>query len=568
MSTENAAASGFGAESGDRGRRFLSALLSTGTIFVLLLILWIWITILNPTFAEPGPFLAYLKRAAPLVILAAGAYFVLVSGNFDLSVGSLVTVIVVVAARLIDGDPSNTWPVIILLLLDRRGRRLRQRLHLDGACACRRSSRRSGMLLILNGAVFLWTGGAPRGALADNFRSIGRQGINGIPWIEQLPWSVILLFVIGGASVLLMRSDFGRQLIATGDNERAARLSGVRVDRVRILAFVLSGTLAAVAGILLGRLRRGLGPGRPGPRVRRDHRLRAGWGRARWRPWIGRRRDGRRPHPRGAVHVAEPAGHLRCARGHSPGRDHHRRRQPSPLTGSGARDDRDAQQQRRKRMTWRRLAGPFALLACCATVAACGTTDDSRAATRRPAAKPPRPPLRAARSRTPASSRSSSCRPTTTSSSRSVRSTPEGDASTSRGTQMIEPRDGRHCQVQVQEELGLERLLLERRLGQPVAPERPHHDEGRGRATPRRSRKFTVVDAEAKDDKQISDIEAMISGGKCDAIIISPNTTATLTPAVEAACKSDVPVIVFDRGVDDRLPGHVHPPDRRLRLRC
>ena len=55
MSTENATASGFGDESGDRGRRFLSALLSTGTIFVLLLILWIWITVLNPTFAEPAP---------------------------------------------------------------------------------------------------------------------------------------------------------------------------------------------------------------------------------------------------------------------------------------------------------------------------------------------------------------------------------------------------------------------------------------------------------------------------------------------------------------------------------
>jgi ribose transport system permease protein len=109
-----------------------------------------------------------------------------------------------------------------------------------------------GMLLILNGAVFWWTGGAPRGALSDNFRSIGRQGIEGIPWIEQLPWSVILMFAIGAGSVLLMRADFGRQLIATGDNERAARLSGVRVDRVRILAFVLSGVLAAVAGILLG----------------------------------------------------------------------------------------------------------------------------------------------------------------------------------------------------------------------------------------------------------------------------------------------------------------------------
>lgn len=252
MSTENVAASGFGADAGDgRGRRLLSSLASTGTIFVLLLILWVWITILNPTFAEPGPFLAYLKRSAPLVILAAGAYFVLVSGNFDLSVGSLVTVMVVVAARLIEGEPSRTWPVIALLLaigvaVGFVNGFVSTVLRVPSFITT------LGMLLILNGAVFLWTGGAPRGALSDNFRSIGRQGIEGIPWIEQLPWSVILMVVIGAASVLLMRADFGRQLIATGDNERAARLSGVRVDRVRILAFVLSGVLAAVAGILLG----------------------------------------------------------------------------------------------------------------------------------------------------------------------------------------------------------------------------------------------------------------------------------------------------------------------------
>jgi len=250
MSTENAPISGFGAETDGRGRRFANSLMGTGTIFVLLLILWVWITILNPSFAEPGPFLAYLKRSAPLVILAAGAYFVLVSGNFDLSVGSLVTVIVVVAARLIDGDPSNTWPVIVLLLVIGVVVGLVNGF-ISTVLRVPSFITTLGMLLILNGAVFLWTGGAPRGALADNFRSIGRQGINGIPWIEQLPWSVLLLFAIGAASALLMRSDFGRQLIATGDNERAARLSGVRVNRVRILAFVLSGTLAAVAGILL-----------------------------------------------------------------------------------------------------------------------------------------------------------------------------------------------------------------------------------------------------------------------------------------------------------------------------
>jgi ribose transport system permease protein len=251
MSTENTTASGFDAATGDRGRRFLNSLMSTGTIFVLLLILWVWITILNPTFAEPGPFLAYLKRSAPLVILSAGAYFVLISGNFDLSVGSLVTAMVVIAAKLIDGDPSNTWPVIVLMLVIGlvvgfvNG-------FISTVLRVPSFITTLGMLLILNGAVFLWTDGAPTGQLADNFRSIGRQGIEGIPWIEQLPWSVILLIVIGVASVLLMRADFGRQLMATGDNERAARLSGVRVDRVRILAFVLSGASAAVAGILLG----------------------------------------------------------------------------------------------------------------------------------------------------------------------------------------------------------------------------------------------------------------------------------------------------------------------------
>ena len=117
--------------------------MSTGTIFVLLLILWVWITILNPTFAEPGPFLAYLKRSAPLVILAAGAYFVLVSGNFDLSVGSLVTVIVVVAARLIDGDAVEHVARDRPAAGDRASSSASSTASSRPCCACRRSSRRS-----------------------------------------------------------------------------------------------------------------------------------------------------------------------------------------------------------------------------------------------------------------------------------------------------------------------------------------------------------------------------------------------------------------------------------------
>ncbi|HVK22295.1 MAG TPA: ABC transporter substrate-binding protein [Actinokineospora sp.] len=71
--------------------------------------------------------------------------------------------------------------------------------------------------------------------------------------------------------------------------------------------------------------------------------------------------------------------------------------------------------------------------------------------------------------------------------------------------------------------------------------------------------KFTVLDAEGKDDKQISDLQSFASQG-CSAIIVSPNTTATLTPAVEAACKTNVPVIVFDRGVTTDCPvTFIHP---------
>ncbi|WP_026876695.1 substrate-binding domain-containing protein [Jiangella gansuensis] len=71
---------------------------------------------------------------------------------------------------------------------------------------------------------------------------------------------------------------------------------------------------------------------------------------------------------------------------------------------------------------------------------------------------------------------------------------------------------------------------------------------------------FRVSDAADDDNQQISDIQAFVDAGDCNAIIISPSTTATLTPAVEAACASGVPVIVFDRGVNtDCMVTFIHP---------
>ena len=70
---------------------------------------------------------------------------------------------------------------------------------------------------------------------------------------------------------------------------------------------------------------------------------------------------------------------------------------------------------------------------------------------------------------------------------------------------------------------------------------------------------FIHVDAEGSDDKQIGDIADLVASGNCDVLIVSPNTTAALTPAVEAACEV-LPVIVFDRGVDTDCPvTFIHP---------
>jgi ribose transport system permease protein len=247
----SATAESFDTPADSRGERARKALIGTAPIFLVLLVLLVWITIVNPNFVDPPVFLAFLKRAAPLVILAAGQYFVIVAGEFDLSVGSLVTVVVVVAARLIDGDPGKTWPVIALLLamgvtVGFVNGFITTRLRVPSFITT------LGMLLILSGAVFLWTGGAPRGALSDNFREIGRLGIKDFPVRGQLPWSVLLKLARGAGALLLMRANFGRRLLAVGDNEQAARLSGVRVENMRTIAFVLSGLSAAIAGILLG----------------------------------------------------------------------------------------------------------------------------------------------------------------------------------------------------------------------------------------------------------------------------------------------------------------------------
>ncbi|WP_420116728.1 ABC transporter permease [Micromonospora sp.] len=220
-------------------------------ILALLAVLLVLIGIRQPDFLDPPSLMSFLGRSAPVILLAAGQYFVIVSGEFDLSVGSLVTAQVVVAARLIDSDPARTWPVVLLLLV------FGALVGLVNGLVTTRLRVPSfittlGMFLILVGAVYLWSDGAPKGGLSEEFRRFGRRAIEDVPLLGRVPYALLVLVVVAALAVLLMRSDFGRTLVAVGDNARTAQLSGVRVWRTRTVAFVLSGLAAAVAAILLG----------------------------------------------------------------------------------------------------------------------------------------------------------------------------------------------------------------------------------------------------------------------------------------------------------------------------
>lgn len=234
-----------------RSVRLRRSMLAAAPIFLVLIVLLVVIGFINPRGFDAGYYLALLKRAAPIMVLAVGQLFVIVAGEFDLSVGSIVTVVVVAGAVLTAGDPNLTYPVLAGMAL------FGVIVGLVNGVVTTRLGVPSflttlGMLLVLNGAVAVWTRGAPRGSLPENLRVFGREGIEGVPIIGELPYSVVILAAVGlVAWLLLQRSNFGKQLLAVGGNPRAAALSGVRVDAVKVTAFVISALSAIVAGVLL-----------------------------------------------------------------------------------------------------------------------------------------------------------------------------------------------------------------------------------------------------------------------------------------------------------------------------
>ncbi|MHA6669189.1 ABC transporter permease [Homoserinimonas sp. A447] len=236
---------------GSRAARAAITLVSPrGAVFLLLAILLIGITVLNPNFAEPSQFIRFIQRVAPIAIVAIGQYFVIVSGEFDLSMGSLITAQVVIAGNLIGQDASQSVPVLIFMIV------FGALIGLVNGLVTTLLKVPSfivtlGMMLALLGGVLFWTGGAATGNPADEFRQIGRGGIRDVPIVDVIPWSVIILAAVLAVAIWISKRPYGRTLIAVGDNVTTAHYAGVRVWWVKTSAFIISSLTATIAGVLL-----------------------------------------------------------------------------------------------------------------------------------------------------------------------------------------------------------------------------------------------------------------------------------------------------------------------------
>jgi ribose transport system permease protein len=103
-----------------------------------------------------------------------------------------------------------------------------------------------GMLSIARGLTMLWTGGFPITRLGDDFGFMGAGHWLGIPMPVWISGALVVGFM-----VIMKRTRFGRQVYAVGGNERAATLSGLNVNRIKLLVYTIGGALAGVAGLLV-----------------------------------------------------------------------------------------------------------------------------------------------------------------------------------------------------------------------------------------------------------------------------------------------------------------------------
>ncbi|MEL4503466.1 ABC transporter permease [Luteococcus sp. H138] len=219
------------------------------TLVALILIIAVF-AVLNPTYLAPANLVDVLDQATINGLLALGITFVIITGGIDLSVGSVMAIVIVAVGKLLASHGMNPVLAVVcgLLLgaaLGGFNGLLVTKFKLQPFIAT------LATMSIFRGVAYIVTGGWPVLDMPQAFRTMLDGDVAGV-----LPVAIVilLLFALTG-HVILTRTKAGVYAFSIGGNEESTRLSGVNVDRYKTLTYVLCGIGAALAGmVMLARL--------------------------------------------------------------------------------------------------------------------------------------------------------------------------------------------------------------------------------------------------------------------------------------------------------------------------
>lgn len=246
----------------DRATRWLAgatAILRSGAVFILLAVLAVVFALAQPAFINLNNLMSILQAVSVVAILGAGVTVTLAVGGFDLSIGAVAASSVMAASYSMivwKLDVYETVPLVLAFgaVVGLLNAFLIVRLRVpDLLATLSMMFLLSGLQLIptagrsISAGLTLPDGSKATGAYDPHFLLIGRYSLFG-----TVPVSVVLMLLVAVALfVLTEKTRIGRLLFATGGNEVATRLAGASTVRLKTLAYVISGTLASLGGIVI-----------------------------------------------------------------------------------------------------------------------------------------------------------------------------------------------------------------------------------------------------------------------------------------------------------------------------
>ncbi|KEQ03253.1 ABC transporter permease [Pseudorhizobium pelagicum] len=215
-----------------------------GGIFLSLIVLCVIFSVTNQRFMSVANFLNILQQVSVIAIAAFGMTWVILLGEIDLSIGSIIAVAGMVGAQCFAFGmgfvPALILTIVSGALLGLANGVLIAKFLLPSFIVT------VATMGIYRGMVSLPTNGAPAMIMEPSWTAIGTQSFIGIPIVI---WVVAVLFLVN--HILLSKTKFGRRTYLTGGNREAALYSGIKVDRLKIIIFMISGVMAAISGVLL-----------------------------------------------------------------------------------------------------------------------------------------------------------------------------------------------------------------------------------------------------------------------------------------------------------------------------